>query len=57
MSQCPRCQAPLKLVTVRIPVSEEKLVYPELGLDGYRLTTTYVQREEYADCVRCTGAY
>lgn len=54
---CPRCGSYLPTVTVKVPVYEEATF-----LDGSRVVTRrilarYDEREDVADCVRCTGAY
>lgn len=51
--RCPRCGAPLPVVTVQVPRYEE-CATPE-GLE--HVFMGYDDKEELADCVRCTGAY
>ena len=51
---CPRCGSYLPTVTVQVPV------YRETGFSDGRQseeTVGYEEREEVADCVRCTGSY
>jgi len=43
---CSRCGGPLKVVRVKVPVR---------SADG--ATVRYEEREEIADCPRCTGGY
>ena len=55
--RCPRCGAPLKIETVKVPV------YSHYLIEGHGATPVrgelkgYEEREEVSDCVRCTGAY
>lgn len=51
---CPRCGSYLPTVTVKVPVYQEKSFS-----DGRSANTVirYEEREEVAECVRCTGAY
>lgn len=56
---CPRCGGYLPTVTVRVPVTFNK---GQATLPGFCPVTTgeltlYEEREEVAECVRCTGAY
>ena len=51
---CPRCGSYLPTVTVRVPI------YRQTGFSDGRTseeTVDYEEREEVAECVRCTGAY
>ena len=49
-TRCARCGAILKIVTVQVPISVD-------AQDAPVTVTKWVEREEVADCVRCTGAY
>lgn len=53
--KCPRCGGYLATVTVRVPVYEEM----PTGGGGTPIDVLlrYEDREEVAECVRCTGAY
>lgn len=55
---CPRCGSYLPTVTVKVPVYDLVDVR-ELGesVDRSRTQTGYEEREEVAECVRCTGSY
>ncbi len=56
-ARCSRCGAPLKTVMVRVPVYEEKPLYEGLEQHNFRTLAGYEEREEVAECPRCTGAY
>lgn len=49
-TRCARCGTPLKTVTVRVPVTVD-------AQDAPVSFTRYEEREELADCERCTGGY
>lgn len=53
--KCSRCGAPLRTVTVKVPVYS----YYQKGTDDrpVQVLERYEEREEVADCIRCTGAY
>lgn len=50
---CPRCGAWLPTVTVRVPVK-----LPAVAAGGHSTAPIirYEEREEVADCIRCTGS-
>lgn len=52
---CPRCGAPLKMVSVRVPALSGPNTINPLGEPNYH--NEYEERQEPSDCVRCTGGY
>ena len=56
-SRCHRCGTPLRTVIVKVPVYLDHEVMTENGIEAQRVRARYDEREETADCVRCTGAY
>jgi len=57
---CPRCGSYLPTVTVQVPVYEDKMVWDGIDINSIergRVLDHYEEREEVAECVRCTGAY
>lgn len=57
---CPRCGSYLPTVTVRVPVYEDRTMWGGIDLGSIGRTpvlTRYEEREEVAECVRCTGSY
>lgn len=55
--KCPRCGGYLATVTVRVPVTKHEIVDLDTHHNGFMEFTRYEDREEVADCVRCTGGY
>ena len=53
--KCPRCGGYLPTVTVRVPVYVEHASLSSVG--PIKVFAGYEDREEVADCVRCTGGY
>ena len=54
---CPRCGSYLPTVTVRVPVYEEATFLEGSRAVTRRILARYEEREDVADCVRCTGSY
>jgi len=55
---CPRCGSYLPIVTVRVPVYEDRTVWDEIDSIGRSpVLTGYEEREDVTECVRCTGSY
>lgn len=54
---CPRCGSYLPTVTVQVPVYEDCHYIDERGPVERRVLARYEEREEVAECVRCTGSY
>lgn len=52
--RCPRCGGYLPTVTVWVPVYADVVTY---GAHPTPILARYEEREEVAECVRCTGAY
>lgn len=57
--RCTRCGTYLPTVTVRVPVFVDVLAHDGTGRDlgATRVIERYGEREEIADCIRCTGSY
>ena len=56
-NHCPRCGGYLPTVTVRVPVYLDHMSMENGRLIEVRVIARYEEREEVAECVRCTGAY
>lgn len=54
---CPRCGSYLPTVTVRVPVYVDRTCIGEDKPHLENIIARYEDREEVADCVRCTGSY
>lgn len=56
---CPNCGATLKIVRVQVPVWSEHQTHQQqlVGAPPMRMIAGYEEKEEVADCPRCTGAY
>ena len=55
--KCPRCGSYLPTVTVLVPVYLDHMHFEGGEIIENRVLTRYDEREEVAECVRCTGAY
>lgn len=57
--RCPRCGGLLKIMQVQVPVwTEQQTAQRQLvGAPPMRTLAGYEEKEEAADCPRCTGAY
>jgi hypothetical protein len=57
---CPRCGSYLPTVRVWVPVYVEVPVkdgHRDVAVGKAQMVGHYEEREEVADCVRCTGSY
>lgn len=54
---CPRCGSYLPTVTVKVPVYLDHLSQRAGEIVRETVLTHYEEREEVAECVRCTGSY
>lgn len=57
---CPRCGSYLPTVRVQVPVHVEVPVmdgHRDLAVGKAQILSHYEEREEVAECVRCTGSY
>ncbi len=55
--KCPRCGGYLATVTVWVPVYLDHMHFEDGEIIENRVLTRYEEREEVAECVRCTGGY
>ena len=56
--RCPRCGTELKTVTVKVPKKPEIIVHDQEDGGGLESEPMgYEERQEIADCPRCTGGY
>lgn len=56
--KCPRCGGYLPTVTVRVPVyANMSHMNIPAGAWPTPIVSRYEEREEVAECVRCTGGY
>lgn len=53
--RCPRCGAPLRTETVKVPV--KKWITNEVTGKPEHVFDRYEDRQEVSDCIRCQGAY
>ena len=54
---CPRCGSYLPTVTVRVPVYVDLTFIGQDKPARNDIIARYEEREEVAECVRCTGSY
>jgi hypothetical protein len=55
--RCPRCGAPLRTETVKVPVYLDHMQMVDGKVEETKVLARYDERQEVSDCVRCTGAY
>ena len=57
--RCGRCGAPLKTVTVKVPVyiEHQSAERAARGEPPEKVLARYDEEQEVSDCPRCTGSY